>query len=185
MRMDHGKLCGRAHGKLILAAACLLLAASLSAGPLPPALRSATRATASAAAPTAHSIAGAVRRVLEDQQAAWNRGDVDAFLTGFWNSEKTVFAGSGGILHGWSALRERYRKNYPDRAAMGTLAFSDLEVTPLCAGAALVVGKWHLARHAGPIGGVFTLVLRQFPEGWRIVSDHTSVVPEPARTPAR
>jgi hypothetical protein len=119
-----------------------------------------------------------VRLVLTEQQSAWNRGDVDGFLAGYWNSGQTVFAGTQGITRGWQALRERYRRTYPDRRAMGTLAFSDLEVTVLCPDAALALGKWHLDRDSGPLGGVFSLVLRKFPEGWRIIADHTSVVPE-------
>ncbi|HUJ41388.1 MAG TPA: AtzH-like domain-containing protein [Candidatus Acidoferrales bacterium] len=172
----------------VFVAAVLFFASALPAGPLPPASRRPSPAEHSRSAPATpaeHSIAAKVRDVLARQQAAWNRGDVDGFLSGYWNSENTVFAGSSGILHGWMALRERYRKNYPDRAAMGTLEFSGLEVTPLCSSAALAVGRWHLRRAAGPIGGVFSLVLRQFPEGWRIVADHTSVVPEPVRAPAR
>lgn len=134
--------------------------------------------------PSAPSEDAAVRSVLTEQAAAWNRGDVDSFLTGYWNSEKTVFAGTQGITHGWRALKERYRKSYPDRKAMGTLTFSELEVTALGADAALVLGKWHLDRETGPIGGVFSLVLRRFPEGWRIIADHTSVVPEARPAPA-
>jgi len=132
---------------------------------------------------TAPSADAAVRNVLSEQASAWNRGDVDAFLTGYWNSEQTLFAGSQGITRGWQALKERYRRSYPDRKAMGTLTFSEVEVKVLCPDAALAVGKWHLDRGSGPIGGVFSLVLRQFPEGWRILADHTSVVPEAA--PAR
>jgi ketosteroid isomerase-like protein len=118
-----------------------------------------------------------IRSLLEGQARAWNRGDLEGFLAGYWNSEETSFAGSQGILHGWQALLERYRKSYPDRKAMGALEFSGLEITPLCPDAALVLGKWHLEREAGPIGGVFSLVLRHFPGGWRIIADHTSVVP--------
>jgi len=120
--------------------------------------------------------AAEIRKVLTDQQEAWNRGDVDAFLVGYWKSEQTAFAGAQGIVRGWDGLRERYRKGYPDRRAMGTLTFSELEITPLCADAALVLGHWHLEREAGPVGGVFSLVLRKLPEGWRIVADHTSQV---------
>jgi ketosteroid isomerase-like protein len=117
-----------------------------------------------------------VRRVLMDQQAAWNRGDLDAFLVGYQKSDATAFAGTGGIVRGWQGLRERYQKGYPDKRAMGALTFSELEITPLCSEAALVLGHWHLEREAGPVGGVFSLVLRRLPEGWRIVADHTSVV---------
>jgi len=122
--------------------------------------------------------AAQIRGVLTAQQEAWNRGDVDAFLDGYWHSDKTAFAGTQGIVRGWEGLRERYRKSYPGRREMGTLAFSELEVTPLCADAALALGHWHLDREAGPVGGVFSLVLRRFPEGWRIIADHTSAVAE-------
>jgi len=134
-------------------------------------------------APTAPSDEAAVRKVLDDQAVAWNHGDVDAFLTGYWNSEQTVFAGSQGFTRGWQGVHDRYRKSYPDRKAMGTLTFSNLEVTMFCHDAALALGHWHLDREAGPLGGVFSLVLRKFPEGWRIIADHTSVVAE--ASPAR
>jgi ketosteroid isomerase-like protein len=126
------------------------------------------------------AVSAEIRRLLADQQSAWNRGDQDEFLKGYWQSESTAFVGTQGIVRGWQGLRERYRKGYPDRRAMGTLEFSELEVTPLCAEAALALGKWHLEREAGLVGGVFSLVLRHFPEGWRIVADHTSVVRAPA-----
>jgi len=119
----------------------------------------------------------AIRKLLEEQAAAWNRGDLNGFVEGYWKSDATAFAGAQGILHGWRALVERYRRSYPDRPAMGTLTFSNLEITPLCAEASLVLGEWRLAREAGPVGGVFSLVLRRLPEGWRIIADHTSVVP--------
>jgi len=119
----------------------------------------------------------AVRRVLDEQAGAWNRGDLDAFAEGYWKSDATAFAGTQGILRGWQALVERYHRSYPDRKAMGRLTFSELEVTLLCSDAALVLGHWHLDREAGPVGGVFSLVLRRFPQGWRIIADHTSTVP--------
>ncbi len=125
----------------------------------------------------APDVTAEIRSLLDGQAADWNRGHLEGFLAGYWNSDRTAFAGSQGILHGWQALLERYRKTYPDRLAMGTLAFSGLEITPLCPDAALVLGKWHLEREAGPTGGVFSLVLRRFPGGWRIIADHTSVVP--------
>ena len=122
-----------------------------------------------------------IRRVLSAQQEAWNHGDIDAFLNGYWRSEKTAFAGSQGIVRGWEGLGERYRKSYPGHREMGTLTFSELEITPLCADAALVLGHWHLDREAGPVGGVFSLVLRRFPEGWRIIADHTSAAADAAK----
>jgi ketosteroid isomerase-like protein len=131
---------------------------------------------AQTASPTA-SEEESIRALLEAQAAAWNRGDIEGFLAGYWKSDATAFAGTQGILHGWQPLLERYRRNYPDRQTMGRLEFSGLEIRPLCHDAALVLGRWHLDRAAGPVGGVFTLVLRNFPDGWRIITDHTSVVP--------
>lgn len=141
----------------------------------------ARRVRANPIAASAPDARDEIRSLLDRQATDWNRGDLDGFLTGYWNSDQTAFVGSQGILHGWQALLERYRKSYPDRKAMGTLAFSGLEITVLCPDAALVLGKWHLEREAGPVGGVFSLVLRRFPEGWRVIADHTSVVP--ASTP--
>ncbi len=112
--------------------------------------------------------------VLRQQAAAWNRGDLDGFMKGYWNSPDLTFAGSGGITRGWQPVLERYKKNYPDRQAMGHLDFSELELRPLGNEAALVVGRWHLKRSSEQLGGVFTLLFESFPEGWRIIHDHTS-----------
>lgn len=115
-----------------------------------------------------------IRAVLDAQVAAWNRGDVAAFMQGYWNSPETEFVGSNGIVRGWQPVLDRYRKAYPDRAAMGHLEFSDLEIQTLCPDAALVVGHFHLQREGDAPAGVFTLTFRRFPEGWRIINDHTS-----------
>ena len=121
----------------------------------------------------------AINAVLKAQQTAWNRGDVDAFLVGYWQSSELTFSGSNGISRGWDGVLSRYKKNYPDRATMGELNFSDLEVRFLGSDAALVLGKWHLKREMGDIGGVFSLVWQKFPEGWKIIHDHTSTVSFP------
>ncbi len=115
-----------------------------------------------------------IRAVLEEQAEAWNRGDVESFMKGYWRSEQLVFAGSGGVNRGWQAVLERYKKNYPNRKAMGKLTFSDLEITLLGKDAAVVLGRWQLEREKDRPGGVFTLVLRKFSDGWRIIHDHTS-----------
>lgn len=139
-------------------------------------------------APTVWRVAGsaaiereadraAITGALHEQQTAWNRGDVDEFLEGYWRSPELSFSGSGGITRGWDGVRERYKKKYADRAAMGQLEFSELEFHFLGPDAALVLGHWQLKREMGNIGGVFTLVWQRFPEGWRIVHDHTSQTP--------
>jgi uncharacterized protein (TIGR02246 family) len=118
----------------------------------------------------------AIDAVLNEQEQAWNRGDVDAFLTGYWHSPELTFEGSSGISRGWDGVLARYKKNYPDRAAMGQLDFSEVEFRFLGPDAALVLGHWHLKREKGDIGGVFSLVWQRFPEGWKIIHDHTSAV---------
>ncbi len=118
----------------------------------------------------------AISAALNAQQTAWNRGDVDAFLVGYWHSPELTFSGSSGVARGWDGVLARYKKNYPDRAAMGQLDFSDLEFRFLGPDAALVLGRWHLKRERDDLGGVFTLVWQRFPEGWKIIHDHTSAV---------
>ncbi len=118
----------------------------------------------------------AISAVLNAQQTAWNRGDVDAFLVGYWHSPDLTFSGSSGVARGWDGVLARYKKNYPDRAAMGQLDFSELEFRFLGPDAALVLGRWHLKRETDDLGGVFTLVWQRFPEGWKIIHDHTSAV---------
>jgi ketosteroid isomerase-like protein len=118
----------------------------------------------------------AITRALNAQQAAWNLGDVNAFLEGYWHSPELTFSGSSGVSRGWDGVLARYKKNYPDRATMGQLDFSELEFHWLGPDAALVLGRWHLKRDKGDIGGVFSLVWQRFPEGWKIIHDHTSAV---------
>ena len=110
---------------------------------------------------------------MDDQAAAWNRGDLEAFMQGYWNSEKLVFVGSD-VTRGWQPTLDRYKRTYGTREKMGTLTFSDLEITILSKDAAVVLGSWSLARATDNPHGKFTLVFRKFKEGWRIVLDHTS-----------
>ena len=119
----------------------------------------------------------AIVAVLTSQQNDWNKGNIRGFMAGYWNSPELTFAGTRGFTRGWEPVLARYEKNYADKAAMGTLDFSELEVRQLGPDAALVLGKWHLQRQVGDIGGIFTLVLQRFPEGWRIVHDHTTQSP--------
>jgi ketosteroid isomerase-like protein len=119
----------------------------------------------------------AIMAVLTAQQTEWNKGDIRGFMAGYWNSPELTFAGARGFTRGWEPVMSRYEKSYADKAAMGTLDFQELELRSLGADAALVLGKWHLQRQAGDIGGIFTLVFQRFPEGWRIVHDHTTQSP--------
>ena len=115
-----------------------------------------------------------IRSVMNEQTTAWNRGDIDAFMKGYWNSEKLVFASGDGVTRGWQPTLDRYKKSYDSRAKMGTLTFSDLEVNVISKDAAVVLGSWSLAREKDNPHGKFTLIFRKFKDGWRIVHDHTS-----------
>ena len=126
---------------------------------------------------------GAIQAVLSAQQAAWNRGDVDSFLVGYWHSPELTFSGSSGVSRGWDGVMARYKKTYPDKAAMGQLDFSELEFRFLGPDAALVLGRWHLKREKDELGGVFSLVWQRFPDGWKIVHDHTSAVAPAKQNP--
>jgi L-asparaginase / beta-aspartyl-peptidase len=123
----------------------------------------------------------AITALLKAQQNAWNQGDIDTFLQGYWRSPELTFSGAGGIAHGWDGVLARYKEHYPNRDAMGQLEFSGLETRFLGQDAALVLGHWHLARQKGDVGGVFSLVFERFPEGWRIIHDHTSEVSAAAK----
>ena len=116
----------------------------------------------------------AIRKVMEDQAAAWNRGDIEGFMQGYWKSDQLLFVSTTGVTRGWQPTLDRYKKGYDTRAKMGTLTFSDLEITLLSKNAASVVGSWSLARAGDNPHGKFTLIFRKFKEGWRIVQDHTS-----------
>lgn len=119
-------------------------------------------------------ITADIRAVMDEQITAWNRGDIDGFMKGYWNSEKLVFVSGDGVTRGWQPTLDRYKKNYDSRAKMGTLTFSDLEITVLSKDAAVVLGSWALTREKDNPKGKFTLLFRKFKEGWRIVMDHTS-----------
>ena len=117
----------------------------------------------------------AIRKVMDDQTAAWNRGDLDAFMSiGYWRSDKLKFVSGDRITYGWQQTLDNYKRTYATEALMGTLTFSDLEIEVLSKDAAFVTGSWHLKRVKDDPKGKFTLLFRKFKEGWRIVADHSS-----------
>ena len=150
-----------AFAEAAMIASCFLLA-GLSSGALPETEETVTQ----------------IRAVLHDQQDAWNRGDVDAFMNGYAHSPSTVFISEDSVTRGWETVRDRYRKKYSDRASMGRLTFSDLQITPLSTDAAVVLGHWELERAEDRPHGRFTLIFKRLPQGWRIVHDHTSAAPQ-------
>ena len=119
-----------------------------------------------------------IQSILNAQQEAWNRGDIDAFMNGYARSPSPIFVSGDEVQRGWDTVRERYQKKYSDRTKMGTLTFSEIGVTPLSADSALVLGRWTLQRANDKPHGRFTLIFKRLPDGWRIVHDHTSASKE-------
>jgi ketosteroid isomerase-like protein len=118
----------------------------------------------------------AVQQVLQKQQDAWNRHDLESFMAGYWTSPELTFFSGAKVTRGWQSTIERYRKTYQSQGReMGKLEFSDLSIQPLAPDAAFARGAWHLTMSDGKTPhGLFTLIFRKFPEGWKIVHDHTS-----------
>jgi len=138
-------------------------------------------ATISAAGQQTDGAVNQIRSVLRAQQDAWNRGDIDGFMNGYARSASTVFISEDTIRRGWQTVCDRYKKKYSSRAKMGTLTFSDLEITLLSPDSAVASGRWKLKRANDQPHGRFTLILTRLQEGWRIVHDHTSAAPPPTR----
>ena len=125
---------------------------------------------------SAETPESAIRAVLSAQVAAWNRGDIRAFMNGYERSEQTTFVGAT-VTKGHAEVLASYLKRYPTREAMGSLTFSGLEIRPLGDAYVSVLGHFHLDRSAaagGPKSGIFTLLFRKTPLGWKIILDHTS-----------
>ena len=116
----------------------------------------------------------AIRRVMDEQTAAWNRGDIDGFMQGYWNSPNLTFISGDNVTKGWQPTLERYKKSYNSREKMGVLSFTDLEITLTSKDSAVVLGRFTLVREKDKPTGMFTLNFRKFKEGWRIIIDHTS-----------
>lgn len=115
-------------------------------------------------------------KVLVAQEDAWNKGDLPAFIQGYKNSPDTLFV-THQVFRGVDGMLDEYRHNYPTKAIMGTLAFSELEVHPLDEKFAVVIGKYHLDRgkkEGGPASGIFSLIFEKTDQGWKIIVDHTS-----------
>jgi ketosteroid isomerase-like protein len=101
-------------------------------------------------------------------------------MAGYWKSDQTAFVGASGMTRGWQSVLEHYQKIYPNRQAMGQLTFSALEIHLVCSDAAFAIGQFQLERQTDQPAGIFTLNFRKFPEGWRIVADHTTAFASPS-----
>lgn len=116
----------------------------------------------------------AIRALLDKQTQAWNNGNIEEFMNGYWENDSLMFIGKSGITYGWTNTLNNYKKGYPDTAAMGKLTFNILQVKKLSGKYYYVVGKWFLKRSIGDVGGHYTLLFRKVNGRWVIIADHSS-----------
>lgn len=115
-----------------------------------------------------------ISAILDRQAASWNTGDLELYMQDYWKSDSLLYVGKSGPKYGWQTALNTYKKNYPDKAAMGQLDFTLLKIDFIDKNYAFVLGRWHLKRAKDEPQGYFTLIVRRFPEGWKIISDHSS-----------
>jgi ketosteroid isomerase-like protein len=115
-----------------------------------------------------------ILQVMADQEGAWNKGDLEGFMQGYWHDDSLRFIGKSGITYGWQATLDNYKRGYPDLAAMGHLSFTILRVESLGRRCAYVTGAWHLQRDQDAPQGYYTLLWRKLHGTWVIVADHSS-----------
>jgi ketosteroid isomerase-like protein len=116
----------------------------------------------------------AIRKLLDEQTAAWNRGDIETFMHGYWENDSLMFIGKSGVTYGYINTLNNYKKGYPDTAAMGKLMFNLIQVKKLSEEYYHVTGKWFLKRSIGDVGGHYTLLFRKIKSRWVIIADHSS-----------
>ena len=123
------------------------------------------------------------QQTLDSQVTAWNSGNLEGFMAGYWHSEELTFCSGSIVTKGWQATIDRYRKRYQaDGKEMGTLQFDEVQIEVLSSETVMVRGRWKLALSDGNPEGLFTLIMRQFADGWKIVYDHTSLAEPPKKS---
>jgi len=115
-----------------------------------------------------------IRKILNDQITAWNNGNIDEFMKGYWNNDSLMFIGKSGVTYGYQNTLMNYKKNYSNADAMGNLSFDLVKVQRLSPEYYFIVGKWHLKRKVGDVGGHYNLLFRKINGQWVIVADHSS-----------
>jgi ketosteroid isomerase-like protein len=114
-----------------------------------------------------------ILKVLETQRIYWNKGNIEAYMEGYWKSDSLRFIGKRGINFGWNNTLESYKKGYPDKETMGNLTFQVISLEALSNNTAFMIGKWDLDRKE-KAGGYFTLIWKKLNGKWLITVDHTS-----------
>jgi ketosteroid isomerase-like protein len=118
--------------------------------------------------------AKAILQILEKQEKAWNEGDIDQFMNGYWENDSLVFVGKNGLTYGYKNTLANYKKNYPDKTYMGKLKFTILSMKAMGSQFYSIIGKWELTRTVGNLSGHYTLLLKKINGEWKIISDHSS-----------
>ncbi|MFM6995283.1 MAG: YybH family protein [Sediminibacterium sp.] len=116
----------------------------------------------------------AILQLLSKQEKAWNEGNINQFMDGYWENDSLVFVGKNGLTYGYNNTLSNYKKNYPDKTYMGQLKFTILSMQPLGKQFYSIIGKWELFRTVGNLSGHYTLLLQKINGQWKIVSDHSS-----------
>ena len=118
----------------------------------------------------------AIRSAMQIQMDAWNKGDLEKFMSTYWHNDSLMFIGKTGVTYGWTNTLSNYKKGYPDKDAMGSLSFDIIQVKKLSSKYFYVTGKWHLARKEakGDLSGHYTLLFKKINNKWLIISDHSS-----------
>lgn len=112
--------------------------------------------------------------LLASQEHAWNNGDINQFMHGYWENDSLVFVGKNGLTYGYNNTLANYKKNYPSKTQMGQLKFTILSLKAIGTEFYSIIGKWELARTVGNLSGHYTLLLRKINGEWKIISDHSS-----------
>ncbi|HHF51825.1 MAG TPA: nuclear transport factor 2 family protein [Candidatus Aminicenantes bacterium] len=123
--------------------------------------------------PDEHSIQDTLNSIIKQQQTAWNNHDIEGFMAHYWQSEDMTFQSGDQRLYGWETLLNRYKTNYTGEK-MGTLTFSDIKIKVLSADSAYAIGRWMVKQEDTASNGVFTIIFKRFPSGWKIIHDHSS-----------
>ena len=118
-----------------------------------------------------HDDETAIKKVMSDQQKAWNSYDLEGFMESYWKSDELKFYGSGGITHGWNNTLARYKKSYPSKEHTGTLNFVLNEISKINEDSYYVMGEYHLERSLGNADGIFMIIFKKIDGQWKIIAD--------------
>ncbi|TKC01088.1 DUF4440 domain-containing protein [Pedobacter cryophilus] len=115
-----------------------------------------------------------IKNLLEQQRSGWNKGDMEAYMQGYWKSDSLLFVARSGPDYGWQKTLESYKKFYPDKASMGFLTFDIKEIKMIDKTHAFVLGAWNIKKEKDEAKGFFTLIVQKFESGWKVIVDHSS-----------